>query len=186
MRLFWKDTITYVDTLHEWRNILMNVVGKWDFKLLDLVWVVKTMNQSEYSHPWHSYYNVDRYKSESVEGIIIGLYNGSLYAKEWYTDKKTIDGWIYHGTTYDGKRLSFKNEWWKILLKDGRIIEAHTIKKSHGEFQETFDHMEEWERKKKLLDVAQEKYTEALQDMDDHLKKWREFHKNMIQSITGK
>lgn len=186
MALFWKDTVTYVDTLHEWRDTLMNVSGKWDFKLLDRVWIVKTMTRSEYSHPWHSYHNPDRYKEKLVEGVIVGHYGWTLYAKEWYTDKATIDGWVYHGMMYDGKRLEFRNQWWKILLKDGKIIEAHTIKKSHGEFQETFDHMEEWERKRQKLDMAQKQYTDALQDIDDHLKKGREFQTKMIQSITWK
>lgn len=184
MPLFWKDTVTYVDALHEWRGTMMNIPWRGDAKLLDRVWVTKTLYQSSHSHPWSEYPRNDTL--ESVEGIIIGLCTEHIFAKKGYTDKSTIDGWVYNWIQSDWESIRFKNQWWEVLLRSGTVINAHTIKKSHGEFQEVFDHMQVWEQKKKLLEEAQQKYTDSLADMESHLKKGKEFQTKMIQSITGK
>lgn len=157
MNLFWKNTITYVDSLHEWKNTPMNIQWRWDFNLLDRVWVTKTMNESEHSHPWCKYHSKVSSSGDTIEWIIIWLYTEILFVKEWYTDQSTIDGWVHQWNRYNGNGIKFANTWWKILSKDWEIINAHTIKKSHGEFQEVFDHMEEWEKKKEAPRGSSEK-----------------------------
>ncbi len=173
----------YIDTLHEWRKV--DVLG---FKLLDKVWIIRTMTDSEYTHP-HCRYNREVRTNVPQEWIIIWMLRSIFYTNvpiwqeidyDWWFCKQ-ID-WTYNQYQWN---IKYENTWYRVLLRNWDIIEAHTIKKSHWEFQEEFEHLEEIERKKMDILASRERYEKSLLDMEKELYKGREIQKNMVDRLNS-
>lgn len=172
------EKLVYVDTLHEWRTTKVQ-----DFKLLDKVWVLRTIEQSEYSHPKNKWKRDKPIQFTSQEWIIIGKASSTLYANP--DDDSVIDYEWWKVDKWYSSSLPYRyDNWYKVLLRSGKVIDAHTVKKSHWEFQETFDHMEVMEIKKKNIEASRLEYEKSLQEMSVELEKWKALQAKMYKSIV--
>jgi hypothetical protein len=181
MWLFTKTETVYVDSLHEWRKTEVL-----DFHLLDRVWILRTIQESEYSHP-HSRWKRD-IDYTAQEGIIIGTANSTLYTETPVGGQLEYEGWEYKNSRGDIMEYEWNLRYtytrgYKVLLRDGTIVYAHTVKKSHGEFQEEFEHLQEIEKKKIEILANQERYRESLEWMEELLEKGRNLQNGMTERL---
>lgn len=180
---FLKKEIVYVDKLNEWTKTKVH-----DFNMLDKVWILRTIKQSYYSHPHHNYKRDIEWKPQ--EWVIIGTCEESLYTEfpswevvehEWWEYMENNEHKIF--MSFQWKQVYRYRKWYRVLLRDWSYIDAHTVKKSHWEFQEEFEHMTAIEKKKQEVLEAQQRYENSLHEMDDLLKKWREIQTKLVNKI---
>lgn len=182
--MFWiKKEIVYIDTLHEWRKSKAH-----DFNMLDRVWIVRTIQQSEYEHPHNRWKNKREFTP--IEGVIIGTCTSTIYSEQKPGNEVDYEGWtcnIKDGETIeettDGNIVYRYKKWYRVLLKNGETIDAHTIKKSHWEFQEEFEHLEAVEKKKIELLESQERYRKSLEDMEKVLEDGKKIQIKMTDRL---
>lgn len=180
MWLLTKEKIIYVDSLHEWRKKSVR-----NFHFLDRVWVLRTISQSERQHPHNSYRREIDYTPQ--EGIIIGPASSTIYSETKVGEEVEHEGWEYKNEKgeimqYAGN-VKYIYSWYRVLLRDGEYVDAHTVKKSHGEFQEEFDHLQEIEKKKLEVLASQERYKKSLEDMEKLLEKWKTLQNTMVDRL---
>lgn len=177
MNFFTKiiEKAVYVDTLQDYRKVKV-----WDFHLLDKVFVTETLDHATKRHPSYKYWPSDK-KEKPVEGIVIWLAYQSTYTDDLTEVKfeKASILWRYDNDT----KIVYKIPGYKILRPDWKTIEAYTLKKSHGEFQETFEHMEILDHKKQQAIRAREAYEKSLQEVSDELEKWKKLQDKMYDSL---
>lgn len=166
----------YVDTLQDFRN-----VSVWEYKQLDRVWVLETCRGALSRMPWWPYFK-DVKKMKPVEWIIIWLTNDTYYSEdtEFKKFEKIVEAWWKASS---GK-IVYKAPWYLVLLKNWETINAYSLKKSHWEFQETFEHMEEMEVKKKKAEQARILYEKSLNEISEELEKWKKLQEKFISSLV--
>ncbi len=183
MWLFTKTETVYVDSLHEWRKQEIH-----DFHLLDKVWILRTIDQSERSHP-HSRYKWD-IDYTAQEGIIIGPASSTMYTDTKVGEQVEYEGWEYKYEDgdimeYEGNIKYAYRKGYRVLLRDGTYIDAHTVKKSHGEFQQEFEHLQEIEKKKLEVLANQERYRKSLEGMEELLENGKRLQIDMTDRLIN-
>lgn len=170
---FIKKEIAYVDKLNEWAKTKV-----WEYNLLDRVWVIETCEQALSRLPWYQY--TKKSKKNPIEWIIIWETYEAHFSRdtEFKKFEKMTLGWV----TSDWC-VVYHAPWYKVLLKNWKIINWYEVKKSHWEFQEEFEHLSEVEKKKQEVLEAQKRYEETLNEMDSLLNKWRELQNKLINKV---
>jgi hypothetical protein len=175
---FFTKKIVYVGKFHEWINTKVH-----DFNMLDRVWVIRTISQSEYSHPHNPYKK--NIESKSVEWIIVGTATWYIYSDIEKWNEINYEWWIADGTTTKNKVKYVFKKWYKVLLRDWKTIYAHTIKKSHWEFQEEIEYIETAEKKKIEVLAKQEEYRKSLEEMQVILESGKKMQSDMTWRLIN-
>ena len=166
----------YVDTLIDYRNVKID-----EFKQLDRVFVTETLKHACQRHPSYPYFR-EKEKEKPIEWILLWYSSDIFFSKDTVEVKfeKTKLNYMYQNDTL----VCYRMPWYKVLTKDWKIIDAYTLKKSHWEFQETFEHMEIMEIKKKNIEASRLAYEKSLQEMSVELEKWKALQTKMYKSIV--
>ncbi len=166
----------YVDTLQDFRHPQF-----WEYRQLDRVWVIETCDEALSRIPWYKYWVKKPWKP--VEGIVMWWTWDTYFSedKEFKKFEKMQLSW----TTNDGC-IVYKAPGWRVLTKKWELVNAYALKKSHGEFQETFEHMEVMEAKKKKVEQARILYEKALKEVSDELEIWKKLQEKFIKDIIPK
>lgn len=178
MWLFWKDKIVYVDLLHEWRNIKI-----WEFNLFERVWVTETFRYAEKRHPSNRFGDNSLKPHAPIDAIIIDVCAETVYSTDLVGFPRFFEKWELDEYVHDTNKITYKAKWYLCIDKKWNKIYAYSVKKNHWELQETFEYMDEVEKKKLVVQQAQHAYEKHLKEMEDLLIKWKDIQKKAFNSI---
>lgn len=172
--MFFKKQIVYVDKLHDYR--ILEIL---DFKLFDRIFIEETIAEFEANHPSYPYAYREVLKRRD-EWVIVWKWVHGFYSE----DTKSINfEWWRSLTTYSSK-IRYETDFYIVVNKEWILINAKKVKKHHWEFQETFNHMELLELKRKEVLDAQNLYAKNLDEMSKILDEWRKLQKEMVVKLN--
>lgn len=123
--------------------------------------------------------------------MIVGTATSTIYSDTKVWEEIKYEWWEYLDPL--GKEVE-EMKWdviyrfrkgYRVLLRNWTHVDAHTVKLSHGEFQEEFDHMQEVEMKKMEVIDAESRYRKSLEWMEQLLAKGKKIQITMTDKLMN-
>jgi len=175
MWFFTKEKIIYVDSIQDFRSQQI-----WEYKLFDRVWVVDTVESAFPRHPWSGR---DHLEIIPFEALILNTELIRQIPRDTQQDFISFGKWTMYHPNWWTDKVWYETEVYSVITREWKIVKAYTVKPSHGEFQEEFDHMQALEHQKIELEKARARFAETLEWLEEELTKWKTLQNTMVDRL---